>query len=101
MTSSCWLYADDCMLNKKIETQDDVRILKKCLAATKGMEEKVENVSKCSNTKSNPVKSQYTLHSHALASVNSAKYLGIKIDSYLSVNKHNDPTYSYKRQTLH
>ena len=33
MSSSCWLYANDCILYKKIETQDDVRILQNDLQA--------------------------------------------------------------------
>ena len=73
------MYADDLILYKKIETQDDVRILQNDLQTLAEWERKWKmslNISKCMfltvTLKSNPITSRYTLHSHALASVNSA-----------------------------
>jgi len=54
------------------------------------------NIDKCMvltvKLKSNPIISQYILHGHGLALVNSAKYLGVVIDSKLSFNEHIDST---------
>ena len=38
--------------------------------------------------KKKPLMTSYSLHSHPLALVNSAKYLGVTIDSKLSFNDH-------------
>lgn len=99
MKSSCRLYADDCILYKEIVTQDDSRILQYDLQVLEDWERKWKmslNIDKCVvltvTLKCNPITSQYTLHGHQLASVNSAKYLGVIIDSKLSFNEHVDST---------
>jgi len=50
------------------------------------MREEMENVDKCMALTvtliRRPLTTKYTLHSYPLASVNSAKYLGVTIDSF-------------------
>ena len=93
LSSSCQLYADDCILHKKIETQDDVSDLH-TLEEWERKWKMSLNIIKCMvstvTLKSNPITSRYILHNHALDSVNSAKYL--IIDSKLSFKEHIDST---------
>ena len=95
MVSTCHLYADDCILYRQIETHTDSVTLQNDLLTLEKWVKKWKmklNNDKCMvltvTLKNNPIKAQYTLHNHRLASVTSAKYLGVTIDSKLSFNEH-------------
>jgi len=92
MVSTCHLSADDCILYRQIiETHTDSITLQNDLLTLEKWEKKKWkmklNIDKCMvltvTLKNNPIKVQYTLHNHRLASVTSAKYLRVTIDSKL------------------
>jgi len=91
LTSNCRLYADDCILYRRIDSQSDVIALQEDLKQLE-IWEKVWNMKfnleKCMvlhiTLKTDPLLSDYSLHGHKLDSVSEAKYLGTL--NYHSVN---------------
>ena len=95
LSSSCRLFADDCILYREINTPTDAKILQEDLKKLELWEETWGmkfNIEKCMiltiTLKHNPHISEYTLHGKKLTSVTNAKYLGINFDSKLTFNHH-------------
>ena len=90
-----YVYVDDCILYRNIESTQDTTLLQKDLHLLKQWEKKWKmsfNVNKCLvlpvTQKRSPIQANYFLHSTQLMLVESAKYLGVTIDSKLSFNQH-------------
>ena len=97
LSSICRLYADDCILYRRIDSLTDVKDLQHDLQILELPEKKWKmsfNVDKCVvvsiTLKRNPIYSSYHLHGEQLTVVQCAKYLGVSIDSILSFNQHVD-----------
>ena len=96
MSSSVRVFADDCLLYRTIESQDDISILQNDLNNLQEWEKKwlmSFNADKCevlriSNKRNNILGTQYTIHGSALRSVDEAKYLGVTIHRNLSWKPH-------------
>ena len=96
-TSTTRLFADDSVLYQRITSAHDAANLQKDLDALQEWESKWLmrfNAKKCQvlrvTNKRKPVISPYTIHGHTLEVVDSAKYLGVTLDSKLSFNTHVD-----------
>lgn len=96
-SSTTRLFADDSVVSKIISSVDDAASLQKDLDALQAWESKWLmrfNAPKCHvirvTNKRKPIPASYTIHGHVLEVVNSAKYLGVHIDSKLSFNTHVD-----------
>ena len=93
--SSVRLFADDCLLYRPIRSKDDQVILQNDLAQlerwgdTWGMHFNAQkcNIMRISRSRT-PFRQFYSLDSHVLAEVDSAKYLGVTISSELSWSPH-------------
>ena len=88
LSSSCRLFADDCILYRKIDTPDDAKILQEDLRKLEIWEETWGmkfNIEKCMilaiTLKHNPYIAAYTLHCIKLNPVASAKYLSINYEA--------------------
>ena len=97
ITSSCSLFADDCLLYRKIESAEDCRALQCDLSKIETWANKwlmTFNTTKCEvlqiTLNNNPIQGSYYLYDHKLLCVAEAKYLGITLDSKLTFNKHID-----------
>ena len=97
ITSSCSLFADDCLLYRKIESAEDCRALQCDLSKIETWANKwlmTFNTTKYEvlqiTLNSNPIQGSYYLYDHKLLCVAEAKYLGITLDSKLTFNKHID-----------
>ena len=83
ITSSCSLFADDCLLYREIDTPDDCKILQNDLSKVESWANEwimTFNTTKCEIiqiTLKNPIQSTYYLYCHQLKQVTEAKYLGI------------------------
>ncbi len=95
--STTRLFADDSLLYRCIATPDDSALLQQDLDALVEWETKwlmKFNASKCQllriTNKRKPILGSYTIHGHNLELVDSAKYLGLHLDSKLNFNKHVD-----------
>ena len=95
--STTRLFADDCVLYRRITSCQDNTTLRKDLDALLTWEHKwlMEfNPSKCQviriTNKRQPIPTTYTIHGHKLEVVESAKYLGVHLDSNINFNTHID-----------
>lgn len=94
-SSTARLFADDCVLYKKISSANDAKDLQEDLDALQLWEHKwlmKFHPSKCQvvnvTNKRNPISTAYIIHGETLESVPSAKYLGLSVDAKLSFNNH-------------
>ena len=97
INSSIRLFADDCLLYRKTNTQNDQQILQNDLNKLELWQNKWQmnfNPSKCFIQTITPKKyykpPTYTLCNQPLLQVNSHPYLGVEIDDNLRWNKHID-----------
>lgn len=97
--SSTRLFADDCILYRRITTQQDCAILQADLDKLAEWEVKwgmAFHPDKCSTIRisrsRNPVTANYTLKGHELETVDCTKYLGVELQSNMSWNRHIDQT---------
>ena len=86
--STCRLYVDDSILYQKIESVHDVIMLQNDLCLLEQWEKKWKmssSVDKCIilsvTQKGIPIQGKYFLHNTELKMTESAKYLGVEIDS--------------------
>ena len=91
------LFADDSVVYRQITSTDDAESLQKDLDALQDWESKWLmhfNATKCQvvqvTNKRTTIPASYSIHGHVLEVTNSAKYLGVHIDSKLSFNTHVD-----------
>ena len=89
------LFADDSLLYRTIKSPKDSEILQKDLNTLQTWEKKWKmqfHPDKCQllkiTNKTNQINSTYKIHNHIISETNSAKYLGITIDSKLHWKKH-------------
>ena len=93
------LFADDCILYRQIKTQQDCTILQEDLNKLAAWEQKwgmAFHPDKCSTIRisrsRNPITTDYTLKGHTLTTEDYTKYLGVKLQSTFSWNRHIDQT---------
>ena len=91
------LFADDSVVYHQISSSDDSASLQKDLDALQDWEDKWLmrfNASKCQvlqiTNKRKPLPATYTIHGQVLEVVDSAKYLGVHLDTRLTFNTHVD-----------
>jgi hypothetical protein len=102
------LFADDSIIYRKFQSQKDCLDLQDDLEAAAKWEEEdwlmAFHPDKCNllsiTTKRKPEHFYYNLHGHILESVDSAKYLGITLQSNLKWTKHIDQAASKANKTL-
>jgi hypothetical protein len=107
VSSTTWLFADDCLLYRRIRTTEDQAILQKDLDNLQKWENNWLmrfNPDKCEvliaiNNKS-PIHSEYTIHGQVLNQTDSAQYLGLNIHKSLSWNSHIDKITKKANSTL-
>ena len=97
VSSTARLFADDCLLYRKIKSSEDSKILQSDLDSLQQWEDSwlmSFNADKCEvlrvTNKRKPLISTYTIHGVPLASVKTAKYLGLNISTNLSWTPHID-----------
>ena len=97
--STIRLFADDCMLYRRIRSVQDCTNLQEDLDRLQEWEIKWRmefHPSKCQTLRVTNKRKQilglYNIHGHDLKLVSSAKYLGINIDQKLNFNSHVDTT---------
>ena len=95
VTSTIRLFADDCLLYRKIDNNTDAELLQHDLVKLQTWENTWLmdfNPKKCEvlrvTNKRKPIITDYSIHGSNLATVDSAKYLGLTISSNLSWNSH-------------
>ena len=95
--STCRLYADDCILYRHIDSLHDTVILQRDLLQLEHWSKQWKmlfNIDKCTvlsvTLKQHPFCAEYFLYRQHLASVSSANYLGVIIDTKLTFNNHLD-----------
>ena len=93
--SEARLFADDCLLFRKITKTTDAEQLQQDLTSLQDWEQQWQmefHPQKCTvihiSNKRQPIKSKYLLHGHTLEEVSSAKYLGVTIHNKLKWNEH-------------
>jgi len=95
------LFADDCVLYRRIDSADDPNLLQQQWEETWQMK---FNISKCTvltiTLKQNPLVSEYFIHGRKLTAVTEAKYLGVLLDSKLPYKHHIDATCLKANRTL-
>ena len=94
-SSTVRLFADDCIVYRKIENGKDAKLLQKDLNKLQTWERDWEmdfHPQKCQllriTNKKQVTNADYTIHGHQLECVSSAKYLGVSIDKALNWNTH-------------
>jgi len=101
-SSSVRLFADDCLLYRRIKTTQDTNIFQSDLNNLQKWEARCQmmfNTDKCevlciTLNKKNVICADYTIHCQPLSLISSAKYLGVTTDSKLTFNEHiNDVTH--------
>ena len=97
LESTIRLFADDTIIYRCIESQNDVTTLQEDLHKLENWENKwlmSFNTSKCQHlpitNKRNPIKSDYSLHNQRLETVKDAKYLGVNLNEKLNWSNHID-----------
>ena len=97
VTSTPRLFADDCLLYRTIDTPQDSTRLQEDLNNLQVWETQWKmafNPDKCEviriTQKRKIINTEYTIHGTPLNTVNSAKYLGVNIDTKLNFNNHID-----------
>ena len=95
--STTRLFADDCVLYKRIASHHDTKLLQEDLDALQDWEHTWHmqfHPSKCQvlrvTKKRKPITSSYNIHGTILEEVTSAKYLRVHIDSNINFNTHID-----------
>ena len=95
--STARLFADDCVLYRRIKSDEDAHALQKDLDGLQRWEKDwlMEfHPQKCQvmhiTNKRKPIKVPYNIHGHTLEEVDSAKYLGLNIHKTLNWNLHID-----------
>ncbi len=94
--STVKLFADDCILHRRVTTWEDVRLLQQDLDALQNWESTwlmKFNAAKCSSMSvtlatKHKINSRYTLHNTILEVEDHSKYLGVTIQSNLQWDKH-------------
>ena len=93
--STVRFYADETIAYLVVETPEDASLLQEDLNTLAKWEDQWRmkfHPSKCTKmtvtSKRSPTKTEYNLHGHILASVPSAKYLGVTITDYLQWDTH-------------
>ena len=106
-SSQVRLFADDAIIYKKIETQDDCHSLQNDLSALEKWELnwRMEfNPSKCNSMSftrtRNPFIHTYELHQTKLETVSTAKYLGVTLSSKLTWSDHINKVVSQGNRSL-
>ena len=101
------LFADDCILYRRIKNQNDCTILHDDLNSLTEWEKKwgmAFHPEKCSATRvsrsRNPISSNYSLKGHTLEMEDSTSYLGVELQSNMSWNKHMDQTVKKANSTV-
>jgi len=99
ISSTVWMFADDCLLYCDVHSMEETKKLQDDLDSLHAWERDwlMElNPSKCEAItfmkKTKPVYTRNTLHDQTLATVSSARHLGVYINSKLSWNTHIDTT---------
>ena len=106
VSSMCSLFADDCLVYRKIESERDIEILQNDLSNLELWARKwlmTFNTDKCEflQITLKPVTpNSYTLYGRHLKEVTEAKYLGVTIDCKLSFTKHIDIVCKKANSTL-
>jgi len=107
VSSTVRMFADDCLLYREVHSVQDTKRLQDDLDSLQAWEHDwlMEfNPSKCEaitfTKKTKPVRTKYKLHDQILATVSSARYLGVHINSKLSWNTHIDITAKKATQSL-
>ena len=107
VSSTTRLFADDCLMYRRIKTPEDQAILQRDLNKLQQWEDRwlmQFNPDKCevlrvTNRKS-PVLADYIIHGQVLNTVDSAKYLGLTIHKSLSWDTHIDKITKKANSTL-
>lgn len=91
--SSARLFADDCLMFRRINSSADAKAFQKDLDNLEHWQMKF-NPNKfkviCITNKRKVIDSDYTIHGQILRRTDKAKYLGVTTDSNLSWNQHTD-----------
>jgi hypothetical protein len=94
-SSSVRLFADDCVVYRKIENDRDAQLLQEDLDRLQTWEQHWQmefHPQKCQllrvTNKRNIVNANYNIHGHTLENVETAKYLGVSMDKSLTWNQH-------------
>ena len=107
-SSDARLFADDCLLYRHVNSQNDSDLLQQDLSALEKWEEEWQmsfhpqkcTVIRIATNQRHVIPTQYTLHGHTLEVVDSAKYLGVTISEDLQWSKHIDNTVSKANRTM-
>ena len=106
ISSMCSLFADDCLIYRKIESERDIKILQNDFKNLELWTKKwlmTFNTDKCEviQISLKPLTpNSYTLYGKYLKEVTEAKYLGVTIDCKLSFTKHIDIVCKKANSTL-
>jgi hypothetical protein len=97
-SSSIRLFADDALVYRNINSNEDAAKLQEDLNLLQSWEKKWQmefNLDKCevlrlTQKRKNTIESDYSIHGQTLKTVSEAKYLGVTLDSKLTFNTHID-----------
>jgi hypothetical protein len=106
--STTRLFADDCLLYRRITSSEDQTIFQKDLDSLQQWEDRwlmAFNPDKCevlrvANKKRSPMTTRYTTPGQVLNTMDTAKYLGLNIHKTLSWDKHVDKITKKANSTL-